>query len=116
MAKTPAAASAKAPTKSVGKATPPATALIQPKALAPIKATPVTKPRPLVPKLPVPELPVPELPASAIKRLEAECVQLAKSLKDSQARIADLERQRDNALDRIEWVIDSLHSLREGQG
>ena len=97
--------------KLIGKATPPASALVQTKALSPIKATPVTKPKPLVPKLPLPEL-----PASAIKRLEAECVQLAKSLKDSQARIADLERQRDNALDRIEWVIDSLHSLREGQG
>jgi chromosome segregation ATPase len=59
---------------------------------------------------------VAETAAAAIKRLEAENAQLAKSLKDSEARVAELERQRDSALDRIEWVIDSLHSLREEQG
>ena len=100
MAKTPAAASAKPPAKSVGKATAPV------KASTPIKAIPAAKPRP----------PVAELPASSIKRLEADNVRLAKALKDADARIADLERQRDNALDRIEWVIDSLHSLRDDQG
>ena len=55
-------------------------------------------------------------PHTRLKRLEAENAQLAKSLKDAEARIAELERQRDSALDRIEWVIDSLHSLREEQG
>ena len=106
MAKTPAAASAKPPAKSVGKATAPAKALVSAKASAPIKATPATKLK----------SPGAELPASAIKRLEADNVRLAKALKDADARIADLERQRDNALDRIEWVIDSLHSLRDDQG
>jgi hypothetical protein len=58
----------------------------------------------------------PELPAAAIKRLEAENARLVKDLQTAEARVAELERQRDSALDRIEWVIDSLHTLREEQG
>jgi hypothetical protein len=57
-----------------------------------------------------------EPPAAAIKRLEAEITALILALAEAQARITELERQRDSALDRIEWVIDSLHSLREEQG
>jgi chromosome segregation ATPase len=54
--------------------------------------------------------------ALALKRVAAQNAQLTKALQDAEARIAELERQRDSALDRIEWVIDSLHSLREEQG
>jgi hypothetical protein len=54
--------------------------------------------------------------ARAMKRLAAQNTQLAKALADAEARIAELERQRDSALDRIEWVIDSLHTLRDEQG
>jgi chromosome segregation ATPase len=57
-----------------------------------------------------------ESPAAAIKRLEAENARLVKDLQTAEARVAELERQRDSALDRIEWVIDSLHSLREEHG
>jgi hypothetical protein len=53
--------------------------------------------------------------ALALKRVAAQNALLTQSLKDAEARIAELERQRDSALDRIEWVIDSLHSLREEQ-
>jgi hypothetical protein len=60
--------------------------------------------------------PVAETAAAAVKRLETQNAQLAQALKDAESRIAELERQRDSALDRIEWVIDSLHSLREEQG
>jgi hypothetical protein len=61
-------------------------------------------------------MPTGDTMALAMKRLAAQNTQLTKSLKDAEARIAELERQRDSALDRIEWVIDSLHSLREEQG
>jgi hypothetical protein len=49
-------------------------------------------------------------------RPEDEIAQLTQALKDAEVRIAELERQRDTALDRIEWVLDSLHSLRDEQG
>jgi hypothetical protein len=93
MAKAPPKKQAKAVTKAPAKGTPPAgrTAL-------------AAKP------------PAAEAPAAAVKRLEMQNTQLSKALKDAEARIAELERQRDSALDRIEWVIDSLHSLREEQG
>jgi hypothetical protein len=60
--------------------------------------------------------PAADTPAALLKRMEARNAELAKALKGAEARIAELERQRDSALDRIEWVIDSLHSLREEQG
>ncbi len=99
---------AKQPAKLQAKAAPPKVASKAPanvvaKVAAKVKATPA-------------KASVGETAASTVKRLEAQNAQLAKALKDAEARIAELERQRDSALDRIEWVIDSLHSLREEQG
>jgi upstream activation factor subunit UAF30 len=95
---------AKVPAKPQAKAAPPkAAAKAAPKAAAKAKTAPA-KPS------------VAETAAATVKRLEAQNAQLAKALKDAESRITELERQRDSALDRIEWVIDSLHSLREEQG
>ncbi len=46
-------------------------------------------------------------------RLEAENSALKKQLAAAELKIAMLERQRDAALNRIEWVIDSINSLAE---
>lgn len=94
MAKTPARAPVKPQAKTAAK---PATQALS-------KGAAKTKP------------PVAEVPAAMIKRLEAQNAQLAKALNEAEARIAELEQQRDGALDRIGWVIDSLHTLREKQG
>jgi hypothetical protein len=48
---------------------------------------------------------------AASARLEAENLALKKQLAAAEVRIALLERQRDEALNRIEWVIDSINSL-----
>jgi hypothetical protein len=50
---------------------------------------------------------------SPTARLEAANAALIKQLAAAEARIAALEQQRDDALNRIEWVIDSLNSLAE---
>jgi len=47
----------------------------------------------------------------AIARLERERDALKAELETARARIAELERQRSDALNRVEWVIDSLHTL-----
>ena len=46
-----------------------------------------------------------------IQALEAERDRLMAELKAAQTRIADLERTREQVVNRIDWVIDSLHSL-----
>jgi len=48
-----------------------------------------------------------------ISALEAERDRLLAELKTAQTRIADLERTREQVVNRIDWVIDSLHSLTE---
>ena len=48
-----------------------------------------------------------------IHALEAERDRLLAELKAAQTRIADLERTREQVVNRIDWVIDSLHSLIE---
>ncbi len=48
-----------------------------------------------------------------ISALEAERDRLLAELKAAQTRIADLERTREQVVNRIDWVIDSLHSLIE---
>jgi hypothetical protein len=53
---------------------------------------------------------------AALARLEAEKAALAVRLAAAEDRIAALERQRDEALNRIEWVIDSLHTMAEDTG
>lgn len=45
-------------------------------------------------------------PAAEIERLNAE-------LAAAQSRIGELERQRDEAINRIDWVIDALKGLIE---
>ena len=49
--------------------------------------------------------------AAQVGALQAERDQLAAELKAAKARIAALEEARDQVLNRIDWVIDSLHSL-----
>lgn len=48
-----------------------------------------------------------------IQALEAERDRLLAELKAAQTRIGDLERTREQVVNRIDWVIDSLHSLAE---
>ena len=43
--------------------------------------------------------------------LEAECARLQAELATASARIKALEEQRELLINRIDWVIDSLHSL-----
>ena len=47
--------------------------------------------------------------------LEAECERLKSELEAAEARIAALEAQRKQLLDRLDWAIDSLQSLREAK-
>jgi chromosome segregation ATPase len=51
-----------------------------------------------------------------IARLERERDALKMELATAEARIAALESQRTELLNRIDWAIDSLHSLVERQG
>lgn len=53
----------------------------------------------------------PAAPAARIRALEAERDKLAAELGAAQERIAVLEQAREQVLNRIDWVIDSLHSL-----
>lgn len=46
-------------------------------------------------------------------RLAAENVALKERLAAAEQQVAVLERQRDEALNRISWVIDSINSLAE---
>ncbi len=50
-------------------------------------------------------------PADKIAALEAERDQLTVELKEAYRRIAALEQAREQALNRIDWVINSLHNL-----
>ncbi len=45
-----------------------------------------------------------------IADLEAQCAHLQAELAAACARIAELETARDQVLDRIAWVVDSLHN------
>ncbi len=45
--------------------------------------------------------------------LEAEVARLQRELADAQARIKSLAEQRELLINRIDWVIDSLHSLND---
>ncbi len=45
--------------------------------------------------------------------LEGECARLADELNEARARIKALEEQRELLINRIDWVIDSLHSLTD---
>ena len=60
--------------------------------------------------------------ANAIERLEAKMGKLQRERDDLRtklnavnARVKELEIANTNAVDRIDWVIDSLHNLLEGE-
>jgi len=48
-----------------------------------------------------------------IRSLERERDRLKAQLKEAEARIARLEESRTEAVNRIDWVIDSLHNVLE---
>ena len=48
-----------------------------------------------------------------IAELESLNTKLEAELATARARIAELETARDQTIDRIAWVIDSLHNLTE---
>ena len=52
-------------------------------------------------------------PSTKLAALEAERDRLTTELKEAHRRIAALEQAREQALNRIDWVIDSLHNLTE---
>jgi hypothetical protein len=54
-----------------------------------------------------------KLAASAQTDLAHECERLRGELAAAHERIAELEAGRNEVLDRIAWVIDSLHNLAE---
>ena len=56
-----------------------------------------------------PAAPLPSL----VETLQTEVTRLTRELEAATARIATLEQARDQVLNRIDWVIDSLHSLSE---
>lgn len=54
-----------------------------------------------------------ERQAQRIKALERERDRLRAQLKEAEERIARLQESRSEAVNRIDWVIDSLHNLIE---
>ena len=48
--------------------------------------------------------------------LEAECIALRDQLADAKAEIARLKKREELVVNRIDWVIDSLHNLLEEEG
>lgn len=58
----------------------------------------------------------PEKPADRVAVLESECAELRRQLAAAQQQITKLKRSQDLVVNRIDWVIDSLHNLIEDQG
>lgn len=58
-----------------------------------------------------PPTPGPDL--SIVGALEQERDALKRELDAAKARIAELEQAREQVLNRIDWIIDSLHNLTE---
>ena len=53
---------------------------------------------------------------SELSRLRKEHADMVRQLATAQSRVSELEHARDDALDRIDWAIDSLHNvLEQGQ-
>ncbi len=48
-----------------------------------------------------------------IKSLERECERLKAQLAEANERITALEQRRAEAVNRIDWVLDSLHNVLE---
>jgi chromosome segregation ATPase len=51
--------------------------------------------------------------ANRIKTLERENTRLTAQLEEARERIARLEQSRTEAVNRIDWAIDSLHNILE---
>lgn len=51
-----------------------------------------------------------------VAELEAECVRLRSDLAAATAEIERLKQARELVVNRIDWVIDSLHNLVEDEG
>ena len=51
--------------------------------------------------------------ANRIKTLERENTRLTTQLEEARERIARLEQSRTEAVNRIDWAIDSLHNILE---
>jgi predicted RNase H-like nuclease (RuvC/YqgF family) len=51
-----------------------------------------------------------------VEGLRAECERLASELAAAREEIEDLNTRRDSAINRIDWVLDSLNSLPEADG
>jgi hypothetical protein len=54
-------------------------------------------------------------PSDADKDLVKRCAQLESELAGAHERIGELERLNEEAINRIDWVIDSLQTLLESQ-
>lgn len=54
--------------------------------------------------------------AADIAQLEAECQALKAELMAAREEIAQLEKRQELVVNRIDWVIDSLHNLLEDEG
>ena len=52
--------------------------------------------------------------SSEVEALRKQVVELERQLKAAQGRVADLEQLRTQALNRIDWAIDSLNNVLEG--
>lgn len=51
-----------------------------------------------------------------VARLSARVVELERDLAAARQQISDLEALREQALNRIDWAIDSLHNVLDGEG
>ncbi len=52
--------------------------------------------------------------AGEVEALRKQVAELERQLKAAQGRVADLEQLRTQALNRIDWAIDLLHNVLEG--
>lgn len=52
-------------------------------------------------------------PRDRLSDLEQECARLKAELAAAKSRLQELEAQRETLVNRIDWVIDSLHTLTE---
>ncbi len=53
--------------------------------------------------------------SSSVADLEAECRALRSELEAAREEIASLQKRRELVVNRIDWVIDSLHNLLEDE-
>jgi predicted RNase H-like nuclease (RuvC/YqgF family) len=52
---------------------------------------------------------------NTVEALRAECERLTAELEAARSEIAELTTQRDGAINRIDWVLDSLKTLLEAE-